>query len=89
MVESNYDIYRNQILGRRATSQRITTVLTFMVAIIIAGTVAFKFIYYRKMVGYLKEKKAVWLFISYLVQDNYEGTILEEDYYSLLNFYQP
>jgi hypothetical protein len=59
MVESNYEIYRNQLLGRRATGQRITTVLTFMVVIIIVGTVAVKFVYYRKMVGYLKEKKVV------------------------------
>lgn len=59
MVESNYDIYKNQLLGRRASSERITLVLTFMVGIIILGTIAFKCIYYRKMVGYLKDKKVV------------------------------
>lgn len=60
MVESNYDIYRNQLLGRRATSQRITLVLALMVAFIIAGTIIIKLVYYRKIVGYLKEKKVVW-----------------------------
>jgi hypothetical protein len=59
MVESNYDIYRNQLLGRMVVSQRITLILTLMVAFIILGTVIIKVVYYRKIVGYLKEKKIV------------------------------
>jgi hypothetical protein len=59
MVESNYQTYRDKVLGRRASSQRITLILTLMVAIIIAGTILIKFIYYRKIVSYLKEKKVV------------------------------
>jgi hypothetical protein len=34
--------------------------LTLMVAFIILGTVIIKVVYYRKIVGYLKEKKIVW-----------------------------
>lgn len=59
MVESNYDIYRSQLLGRRVTSQRITVVLTLMVAVIIVGTIIIKLVYYKKTVKYLKEKKLV------------------------------
>lgn len=59
MVESNYAIYRGYLLERKSTGQRISIVLGVMVAIIILSAVGLKLCYYRKMVGYLKEKKAV------------------------------
>ena len=59
MVESNYHMYRNQLLSRQASSQRITLALTLMIAVIVLGAVLIKVVYYRKIVGYLKEKKIV------------------------------
>lgn len=59
MVESNYDIYHRHLFGRRASSQRISTVLTIMVAIIIGGTALIKMVFYRKIINFLKEKKMV------------------------------
>lgn len=59
MVESNYEIYRNQITGRMVTSNRLTLILSLMVAFIVLGTIVIKLVYYRKIVGFLKEKKLV------------------------------
>lgn len=41
------------------TSNRLTLILTMMVAVIVMGTIIIKVVYYRKIVGYLKEKKIV------------------------------
>lgn len=41
------------------TSNRLTLILTLMVAFIVFGTIIIKVVYYRKIVGYLKEKKIV------------------------------
>jgi hypothetical protein len=59
MVESNYEIYRKHLFGRRTSSQRITTVLMIMVATIIGGAALIKWIYFRKIMSFLKEKKVV------------------------------
>lgn len=59
MVESNYDIYKKHLFGRRSSSQRITTVVSVMLAIILIGTALIKIIYYRKTTKYLKAKKVV------------------------------
>jgi len=74
MVESNYEIYQRHLISRRATSERITTVLTVMVVSIIAGTVILKWIYYRKIIGYLHEKKLVWVDIA-LIEIKWSNTI--------------
>lgn len=59
MVESNYDIYKRHLFGRRSSSKRITTVLSVMVVIIIVGTALVKVVYYRKITAFLKAKKVV------------------------------
>jgi heme/copper-type cytochrome/quinol oxidase subunit 2 len=59
MVESNYEIYGTYINSRRSSNQRITIIMTLMVAFIVIGTATIKCIYYRKMVGFLKDKKLV------------------------------
>lgn len=46
------------------TSNRLTLILTLMVAFIVFGTIIIKVVYYRKIVGYLKEKKIVWYVYS-------------------------
>jgi hypothetical protein len=59
MVESNYQIYHKHLFGRRSSSKRITLILALMVAVIVIGTALVKCFYYRKVVGFLREKKAV------------------------------
>ena len=66
MVEANYEIYHRHLFGRRSSNERITLVLMLMVGIIVIGTAIIKCIYYKKVVGFLKEKKAVWLFLNYI-----------------------
>ena len=46
-------------MSRRSTSERITFVMMVMVVGIILGTAIMKWIYYRKIIGYLHEKKMV------------------------------
>ena len=64
MVEANYEVYQRHLFGRRSSSQRLTFILTLMVALMIVGTAIMKCIYYRRVVTFLKEKKAVWCMIS-------------------------
>lgn len=59
MVESNYEIYRRHLFGRRASSRRISLVLLAMVGFVVLGCALLKAVYYRKVVLFLKEKKAV------------------------------
>jgi hypothetical protein len=59
MVESNYGMYGAYLSERRSSNQRITVVMSVMVAVIVVGTAAIKWMDYRKMVGFLKEKKLV------------------------------
>lgn len=59
MIESNYDIYKNKLLGQRATGKRITLFLQIMIFVILTLTILIKICYFRKVKNYLKEKKAV------------------------------
>ena len=59
MVESNYQIYHNHLFGRRSSSKRISLVVALMVVLIVVGTALAKCVYYKKVVGFLREKKAV------------------------------
>ena len=63
MVEANYEVYQRHLFGRRSSSQRLTFILTIMVALMIVGTALIKCMYYRRVVTFLKEKKAVWCMI--------------------------
>lgn len=59
MVESNYEIYRKHLFGRRSSSRRISIGLGLMVLVIVIGTAVVKMGEYRKVVGFLREKKMV------------------------------
>jgi hypothetical protein len=59
MVESNYEIYKRHLINRRSSSGRLTLVLSVMVVGIIIGSMVMKWLYYRKIMGYLHEKKLV------------------------------
>ena len=59
MVESNYEIYKRHLFGRRSSSRRISVGMSVMVIVIIIGTAIIKLVEFRKIVGALREKKAV------------------------------
>ena len=59
LIESNYEIYKNRLMGQRATGKRITLYLRVMMGVIIVGTVLIKVLYFSKIKSYLREKKVV------------------------------
>ena len=54
MVEGNYEVYRRHLFGRRSSSKRITYAMIGMVVLIVIGTALIKWLYYRKVVVFLK-----------------------------------
>jgi len=57
MVESNYEIYKGGLFSRRSNNGRMAMWLSGMVGIILLGSFVIKVVFFRKVVGYLREKK--------------------------------